>query len=115
MKVPSVDEARKIVSDADLGVGCVTNDKELVLAQFVFNYAPSGRNPAFVFKEELQSIINVAEKHSEPADESQERIAHHVYNGFVNMNRSITGLCGVMVASASVICFILGIILYKLS
>lgn len=114
MKVPTVDEARKIVSDADLGVGCVVDEKELMLARFVFEYSPS-QGSRDLFRRELQQIVDTAAKQSEPADRSQERIAHHVYNGFVNMNSSITGLCGVMVASASVICFILGVILYKLS
>ncbi len=59
MKVPSIDEARKIVTDADLGVGCVVDQKELMLARFVFENAPPQRWPD-VYVSDLQKIIDAA-------------------------------------------------------
>lgn len=58
MKVPSIEEAHKIVSDTDLGVGCVVDEKELNLACFVFNHSPIYQ--ANLFRVHLQEILDAA-------------------------------------------------------
>ena len=115
MKVPTVDEARKIVSDADLGVGCVVDEKELMLARFVFEYSPS-QGSRDLFRRELQQIVDTAAaERAGDLESSSHRIATHVFNGFVNIERSIYCIHVTLFASFCAISFILGVILYKLS
>jgi len=58
MKVPSIEEAHKTVSDADLGVGCVVDEQELLMARFVFENSPV-RAPD-LFRRHLQQIVDAA-------------------------------------------------------
>lgn len=114
MKVPTIEEAHKIVSDADLGIGCVIDEKELMLARFVFENSPV-RSPE-LFRKYLQQIVDAsAAERAGDLESSSHRIATHVYNGFINIERSIYCINVTLFASFCAISFILGVILYKLS
>lgn len=132
MKVPSVDEARKIVSDADLGVGCVVDEKELMLARFVFEYAPV-QGFRDVFRTDLQKIVDAAAveqlyRQATTVDPfvakaisqhklSFDQINATVTNGLnaIEIEIEIRSINTILMLSAAFICFVLGVILYKIS
>jgi len=130
MKVPSVDEARKIVSDADLGVGCVTDDRELLLARFVFDYEPL-QGFKDMFRKQLQQIVDAAAaeqilKQSGTVDQfvakaisqntrSVDHVNATVTNGLNAIENETRSINAILMLGFGTICFILGVILYKLS
>jgi hypothetical protein len=129
MKVPSLEEAHKTVSDADLGVGCVIDGKELMLARFVFENSPV-RSPD-LFRRHLQQIVDAAAaeqilKQSGTADQfvakaisSQTYSVNHLnattMNGLNAIENETRSINAILMLGFGLICFILGIILYKLS
>ena len=129
MKVPSLEEAHKTVSDSDLGVGCVIDERELMLARFVFENS-SVRFPD-VFRRDLQQILDAAAaeqilKQSGTVDQfvakaisqntrSVDHVNATVTNGLNAIGKEISSINAIMMMSAAFICFILGVILYKLS
>lgn len=128
MKVPTIDEARKIVSDADLGVGCVIDEKELILARFVFDFAPSlSLRRDSEFKYQLQQIIDAsANSRQATVDENMkvaivrnsdgiDLIAMRMSARFDEVKEDLRAFMLTFLVSVAFICFILGIILYKLS
>lgn len=130
MKVPTVDEARKIVSDADLGVGCVIDEKELMLARFVFDNAPPQRC-ADVYIADLQKIVDAAAaeqlyRQATTVDPFVAKAISQHTRSFDHMNATVTNglnaieketrsINAIMMLGFGLICFVLGVILYKLS
>ena len=130
MKVPSVDEARKIVSDADLGVGCVVNEKDLMLARFVFDNAPV-HGFRDIFRTDLQKIVDAAAaeqvlRQAGTVDQFfAKAISSNTYsishlnatmtNGLNAIEKETRSINAIMMLGFGFICFILGVILYKLS
>lgn len=130
MKVPTVEEAHKIVSDADLGVGCVVDEKDLMLARFVFECAPA-RGFRDAFRTDLQKIINAAAaeqiiKQAGTVDQFVAKaIANHTYsidhmnatvtNGLNAIENETRSINAILMLGFGLICFTLGAILYKLS
>jgi len=129
MKVPSLEEAHKTVTDADLRVGCVIDEKELMLARFVFENSPV-RSPD-LFRKHLQQIVDAAAaeqilKQAGTVDQfvakaisqntrSVDHVNATVTNGLNAIGKEISSINAIMMMSAAFICFILGVILYKLS
>ena len=129
MKVPTIEEAKKIISDADLGVGCIIDKKELMLARFVFEFQPAGAGR--VFKNDLQQIVDAAAaeqilNQAGTVDQSVTKaISRNTYavdhananviNGFNEIRKEISSINAILMLGFGMICFILGVILYKLS
>ncbi len=129
MKVPSLEEAHKTVTDADLGVGCVIDEKELMLARFVFENSPVRSQD--LFRKHLQQIVDAAAaeqilKQAGTVDQfvakaisqntrSVDHVNATVTNGLNAIGKEISSINAIMMMSAAFICFILGVILYKLS
>jgi len=130
MKVPTVDEARKIVSDADLGVGCVVDEKELLLARFVFDHSPSAGSRD-CFRRDLQQIVDAAAAENTinqagTVDQFVAKaISRHTYsvnhmnatvmNGLNAIETETRSINAILMLGFGLISFVLGVILYKLS